>query len=132
MVFLLFLPSLEDLGRWLARGQYEYLWLLGTGLAVGLGLLLLTTGFYVWRRMAIPEPVQVFGAGLPVAYLLMPLLHHVGFTNGYYYITNKDNFFARTSPGLQLTTWLVAFALAWCFTRLRWYLAHRIVLVRYS
>ena len=58
-------------------------------------------------------------AGLCVAYLLMPLIHHTCFTDGYYYITDKDNFFARSSVFLQIVTWLLAGGIAWGITRLR-------------
>jgi len=54
----------------------------------------------------------LFVAGLCVAYLVMPLVHHVGFTDGYYYISDKDNFFSWS--------WVLQ-AVAAVVTRLRGY-----------
>jgi len=68
--------------------------------------------------------VALFVAGLCVAYLLMVFMHHVGFTDGYYYISDKDNFFSW-SWVLQMAAWLVAAIIAVGVTRLRRYLAIR-------
>ncbi len=64
-----------------------------------------------WRR----RPATSFGAliasGVAVAYLFLPLVHHILGTNGYYYITDSANFFAQGShPALM---WLAAAVLAW-------------------
>ncbi|MFC1974819.1 hypothetical protein ACFLXQ_00295 [Chloroflexota bacterium] len=123
MFILLYLPALEDLPRWLAGGRMVYVWMFGVGLVMGLGLLLLITGLHVWWRTSVPKAPAVFVAGLCVAYLLMPLVHHVSFTDGYDYISGKDNFFARSSALLQIVTWLVAGGIALGVTRLREYLA---------
>ena len=76
------------------------------------------TGLQVWLQAAVPSATEVFVAGLSVTYLLLPLLHYVGFSDGYYYITDQDNFFARDG-WLQLATWLLAAIVAWGVTRLR-------------
>ena len=123
MLILISLPAVEDLSGWLARGRMIYVWMFGISLVVGLGLLLLMTALRVWRRMLISKVSAVFVAGVCVAYLLMPLFHHLSFTDGYYYISGKDNFFARSSVLLQLAVWLVTWGLAWAVTRLRKYLA---------
>jgi hypothetical protein len=125
MFILLYLPALEDLPRWLAGGRMVYVGMFGVGLVVGLGLLLLITGLYVWWRTPIPKASAVFVAGLCVAYLLMPLIHHVSFTDGYGYISGKDNFFAKSSVMLQIVTWLMAAGIAWGVTWLRGYLTAR-------
>jgi hypothetical protein len=124
MLILLHLSALEDVPRWLAGGRTWYLVMLVTCLAVGIAWLFIMTGLRIWRRTSIPGAIAVFIAGLCVAYLLMPLVHHVSFTDGYYYISDKDNFFARNGA-LQIMAWLVAAVMALGITRLRAYLAAR-------
>ncbi len=48
----------------------------------------------------------------------MPLVHHVIGTDGYYYISDSDNFFAR-DVAVQIVSWLVSAALALGVTALR-------------
>jgi hypothetical protein len=84
--------------------------------------LLLMTGLRRWRRRPVPGARVLFTAGLIVTYLMLPLLHYLAFTDGYYYITSASNYFARNVP-LQIVTWLVAAALAIGATRLRTTLA---------
>jgi len=109
---------LEQLVWALERGNAAALVIMGFGLVGAVVLLLLVTGVRAWRRMAIPPSAAVFVAGLCVAHLLLPLLHHVVFTDGYFYITNSNNFFAD-HWGLQLVAWLIAASLADGITRLR-------------
>jgi hypothetical protein len=59
-----------------------------------------------------------------ISYLFLPLVHHVIGTDGYYNITDSDNFFSRF-PALQLGIWLTGAALAYSATRLRTLLAAR-------
>ncbi|MEW5957396.1 MAG: hypothetical protein AB1801_06715 [Chloroflexota bacterium] len=129
MSVLLFTPAFEDVPYWLANGSVWYLRMLVFGFAAGGGLLLLLTGLQVWLRAPVPSATEVFVAGLEVAYPGLTLLHHIGFTDGYYYITDQDNFFAG-NIWLQLATWLLAAEVAWGITRLRAYLAARRAAVR--
>ncbi|MBN1218591.1 MAG: hypothetical protein JXM69_06675 [Anaerolineae bacterium] len=122
MMLLLNTAALEETPRWLASGRTVYFWMMGLGLMMGVGLLLVMTGVHIWWRTFIPKASEVFVAGLCVAYLLMPLLHHVCFTDGYYYLTDQDNFLARNMV-FQVTVWLLAAAMAAGVTRLREYLA---------
>jgi len=124
MLVMLSLPNLEHATRWLAAGRAWWVWLSVASIAAGVGWLLVMTGLYVWRRRSIPDAAAVFVAGLSVAYLLMPLLHHVSFTDGYFYISNSDNFFGRNVP-LQMVAWLIAAGLVLGMTRLRTNLATR-------
>jgi hypothetical protein len=110
--------GLQYVRRWLASGGTWRLWLTVTVFAVGAVGLTVVTGLRIWRRTPNPRAVAVFTAGLCVAYLLMPLVHHVFFTDGYYYITDSDNFFAR-NVAVQFLTWLVAATLAFGVTRFR-------------
>ena len=77
-----------------------------------------------WRHVPAPGAMALCVAGLCLAYLWMPLLHHVGYTDGYAYITDSDNFFARDGL-LQVAIWLVVAVAVWGLTRLRRYLAIR-------
>lgn len=88
------------------------------GMLGAVGLLLATTGLRIRRRMAVPSAWTLFAAGLWVAYLLLPLAHYLVGSDGYFYISDKDNFFAR-SWILQMVAWSVAGAVAMGVTRLR-------------
>jgi hypothetical protein len=115
---LLNLIHLEKLSRWLARGAIWWVRMMVVGLAVGVGWLLMVTGLGFWRRRPVTGTMGVFVAGLCVAYLVMPVVHHLIGTDGYYYISDSDNFFAR-SEGLQAFTWVVAAGIALGVGRLR-------------
>jgi hypothetical protein len=110
--------GLERFGRWLTGGNCFYIGAMALSVVVGLFLLLALTILRTWRRRPTPSRWELFVAGLCVAYLVMPLLHHVGFTDGYYYISDSDNFFTR-DVRLQLAIWLVILLLAAGVTWLR-------------
>jgi hypothetical protein len=110
--------SLERIQRWLERGGTRWVRMTVVVFLAGVAWLLIVTGARVWRRTPVLRATEVFIAGLCVAYLLMPLLHHVMFTDGYYYISDSDNFFA-TNVALQIVTWLIAAAMVAGVTRLR-------------
>ena len=125
MFLLTSAPGLERIGRWLDGGNYFYIGAMAMSVMAGLFLLLALTILRTWRRRPMPSRRELFVAGLCVAYLAMPLLHHVGFTDGYYYISDADNFFARDAR-LQLVIWLVILLLAAGVTWLReWLYAWR-------
>ncbi|MBU0495721.1 MAG: hypothetical protein KKA73_06360 [Chloroflexi bacterium] len=123
-LILLSAIALERVERWLARGAIWYVQGMAANLVAGVILLFIVTGVIAWRRWPIPGATAVFATGLCVAYLLMPLAHHVGFTDGYYYISDLDNFFAR-NVALQIAIWLSAAVLAVGLTWLRVRLAAR-------
>jgi hypothetical protein len=125
---LLSLISVERYEHWLAQGRNVFIVLhLGLILA-GLGVLLVMTAFYAWRRRAeIPGATACFVAGLDVAYLLLPVVHHLlgssetgGLSGpGYFvYISDVENYFTRSVP-LQIVIWLVVALVAVGVTRLR-------------
>ncbi|MEZ4727353.1 MAG: hypothetical protein R3E79_09495 [Caldilineaceae bacterium] len=116
--------ALTVAGQWLARGRTIYIWLALLVSGTGLGWLLLMTMTYRWRRRSAPSLTTLLCAGVCVAYLLMPLVHHVGFTDGHYYLTDAANFFAREWWG-QLSVWLSVGLVAWAVTKLRRQLDHR-------
>ena len=90
----------------LTSGSYGYfIGIVCISAAGGLALLIMLSGLRLWRQWPMPEQGELFVAAICVAYLLMPLLHHVVFTDGYYYISDADNFFAR-DLGLRLGIWL--------------------------
>jgi len=118
MLVLSALTTLERIPRWLARGGTLWVCMTVVMFLVGVAWLLMVTGLQVWRRWPAPGAVQLFTAGLCVAYLLMPLVHHVLGTDGYFYISDSDNFFTSNVP-LQIATWLVVAGVAAGLTRLR-------------
>jgi len=131
---LLSLIRIESFPRWLARGSTAFI-VLDVGLiAGGILLMLAMTAFYYWQRRAeIPSAAACFIAGLDVAYLLLPLCHHLlgssettGLTGpGHFvYISDAENYFARGIP-LQIGAWLAAAGVAAGITRLRVGLSRR-------
>ncbi|OGO06124.1 MAG: hypothetical protein A2Y73_05770 [Chloroflexi bacterium RBG_13_56_8] len=118
MLVMLSLVGVELLSRRRSNGGIWWVQIMALGIVGGGALLLATTALHVWRGWPALSARSVFLAGACEAYLLMPLLHHVSFSNRYYYITDKDNFFA-SRIGVQLIIWLIAAGLAWGITRLR-------------
>jgi hypothetical protein len=114
----------DDLRRWLASGGMQWVRMMFLVLLAGLLMLLFTSVLWVLSRKRIPGAVATLLAGLAVAYLFMPLVHHVLFTDGYHYVTDSDNFLARNGP-LQLAIYAATAALALGLTRLRRSLAKR-------
>jgi len=114
----------ERVKRWLARGGTLYVQMMAVSLIAGVVWLLIMTGLRAWRRTSIPSTAELFAAGLCESYLLMPVLHHVSFTDGYYYISSKSNFFA-SGIITQIASWLLVAAIALGVTRLRRHLKKR-------
>lgn len=110
--------ALTEAGQWIARGRVIYIWFAFLLIGLGLGWLLLMTVAYRWRRRSAPSLTALLCAGVRVAYLLVPLVHYVGFTDGYYYITDAANFFASRWWG-QPGVWLSVGLVAWVVTKLR-------------
>ncbi len=115
---LLSLCALDLVPRWLAHGSTVYVVMMVVSAGLGIVWLLAMTGFRAWRRTPVPSTLTLFVAGLAVAYLFMPLVHHLLGTDGYFYISDSDNFFSRSAP-VQLLTWGVSAAVALGVTRLR-------------
>jgi hypothetical protein len=118
MMWMLSTSNLEVLRRWWVSGNWWRLQMVFKVIAIGLVLLLSVTAVGGGRRAPIPGVARLFTAGSCVAYLFMPLVHHVLYTDGYYYITDSDNFFGNKLP-IQLVAWLSAALLVLGVTRLR-------------
>jgi hypothetical protein len=117
-LILLTLPRMEDFRLWLSMDSS---WLLMMSLLLilfGLAWLLLLSLLRTWLRIPVDGSAFLLLAGCCVAYLLLPFLHHTLGTDGYFYLTNSDNFFARRW-GAQLLAWLVTVLVAWGIMRLR-------------
>lgn len=118
MLLLTLAPALENLPYWLAHRRMMWVWLMGGMFTAGAAWLLVMSAVYVlWRKPA-PGAGQLFAAGLTVAYLVMPLAHHVLFSDGYYYITNSDNFIPDSWP-LRIGALAALYGIAWGLARLR-------------
>lgn len=131
MQLLVTVADLENMPRSLARGGTWWVRMAIMTLVVAVVWLLIVTGLRFWRRTSVPSTPAMFVAGLCVAYLLMPLVHHgLAGTDGYHYISNhyisnSNNFFAD-KIAFQFAAWLIAAAMAAGATRLRQSLAeHR-------
>jgi hypothetical protein len=136
MLVLTALVGVQNLPRWLASGGVLWVLLVVGAVLAGVAWLLMVTAFHAWfaarnslrvgsgahvrssARLAWPRVPTVLLAGAIVTYLLMPLVHHLFGTNGYFYVTNSNNFFAD-NIALQLAVWLVTAGLVWAITRLR-------------
>ena len=120
MCVLTSVPGLEYLSYWrtTATGGVPQVRMMVLLVTAGLLLLLAGTLWRLWRRTPIPQASRMYVAGLCVAYLFMPLIHHVWYTDGYRYISDSDNFFTRNMV-LQAATFGAAALLALGFTRLR-------------
>ncbi|MCP4428032.1 MAG: hypothetical protein GY803_26400, partial [Chloroflexi bacterium] len=112
------ISNLANLPRWLAVGAAQYVWMAIVSLIAGLVGLLILSGLQVWRKTAVFSPLAIFIAGLSISHLFMPLVHHLLFTDGYYYISDSDNFFSQ-QVWLQLITWLAAALLSFGLAQLR-------------
>jgi hypothetical protein len=118
MFLMLNIIGLERLPGWIERGAVTFIVLIGLALFMGIVLLGFVTAIRAWLRMPGLGARAIFIAGLCVSYLLIPVIHHLGFTDGYFYISDRDNFFAR-SIWLQLTAWLLAAGVAFAVFRFR-------------
>jgi hypothetical protein len=117
-LLLLTLPQLEDIKLGLST---ERIWPLMLGLAVimaGLVWLLMLSFLRAWLRLNEEDFRTLILAGFCVAYVFLPFVHHTMGTDGYFYLTDSDNFFARSLPA-QLLAWLVTLFIAWGIMRLR-------------
>ncbi len=125
MFIMLNIIGLERLPGWIERGAITFIVIVGLAFFIGIVILVFVTAVRTWLRKPGLGPQAIFIAGLCVSYLLMPVIHHLGFTDGHYYITDSDNFFARTI-WLQLLAWLLAAGIAFAIHQLRLYLIARL------
>jgi hypothetical protein len=118
--------GLQNLPRWLAQGGTGWVWATIVILLAAMVWMLAITGLRIWQRLPVPGAVTLFIAGLCVAYGLLPLMHnlYVWTVDGYYYISNSNNFFSDYLT-CQLAAWLAAGVLAAAVTWLRRHAAGR-------
>jgi uncharacterized membrane protein (DUF485 family) len=117
-LILLTLPHTEDFRLWLSMGSSWPLTMSLLLMLFGLAWLLLLSFVRTWLCIPVDGSTLLFLAGCCVAYLLLPFVHHTLATDGYFYLTNSDNFFAR-GLGAQLWAWLATALVAWSIVRLR-------------
>ena len=101
------IAGLQNLPRWLAAGGDRWVELVILMLVSAIVWLLIVTALRYLAGTPMSSAVTLFVAGACVAYLFLPLLHHVAFTDGYYYISNSNNFFADDLT-YQSAAWLIA------------------------
>ncbi len=89
------------------------------GTVLGVAWLALMSLLRRRRGKKSPGPGALLAAGLALSFLLVPLLHYLlGGPRGYRYISNADNFFAR-SLALNVLSLAAAVGLAWLVTVVR-------------
>jgi hypothetical protein len=116
---LLLLHTMELPGRGVSVTPTMAVLLAFGGLLAGIAWLAIMSWLRVWRRRPVPAASALFAAGLCLAYLLLPFVHHLFATPpGYRYISTASNFFAF-SPRLQAVVFAVAAGMAVAATRLR-------------
>lgn len=123
-LIILTLPHLEDVRAWLTAGRNSLVMISAILLISGLLWLILLSFVRAWMRIPADRNATLLLAGFCVAYLFMPFVHYTIGTNGYFYLTNSDNFFAR-SLEFQLLAWLITALVVWGIVRFRLVLAER-------
>lgn len=117
-LLLLTLPQLEDIRIWLSMDSRWSLVLSLVLVLAGLIWLVLLSFVRAWLGLNVENYPTLLLAGCSVAYLLLPLLHHTLGTDGYFYLTDSDNFFA-SALAAQLLGWLIVALLTYAVMRLR-------------
>jgi hypothetical protein len=118
MLFLTAVLGIERLGQLSATNRGFYVAIMLASAAAALLLLVVSSGLHLWRQWSMPRRGEMLAAALCVSYLLMPLIHHLGFSGGLFYISDADNFFSRSLAG-QFAIWLSLMLLVALTTRLR-------------
>jgi hypothetical protein len=121
---LLALAQLDDILRWASEGIDWRLLLSLVILALGAGWLLLLTAMRTWRGVWVGDFVSLAASAACITYLFLPLLHHLIGTDGYFYISDSDNFFAGT-VAMQLAAWGITAVIICLLLLLRRKLANR-------
>lgn len=117
-LLLLMLAQLDDLGRWLSDGMdWRVSLSLGISIAAIIWLLMLTAARY-FIGVTVGDFWSLAASGICVAYLFLPLLHYLVGTDGYFYITDSDNFLAG-SLLMQLIAWLLYALVIWALLGFR-------------
>ena len=115
---LMILAQIDDIARWLKSGIDWRVLLSLAAIALGIGWLLLVTAVRYWRGVFIGDFTSLAVSAACVAYLFLPLLHYLIGTDGYFYITDSDNFLAGT-VWMQLIAWAMTGLLIWALLALR-------------
>jgi hypothetical protein len=133
-ILLVSLTAFERYPSWLAGGRGVYVLIQLVVVGVDVVLLMAMSAVYVlWGRVEAPRAVNAFVAGLGVAYLFVPLVHHLFVSTDrgswldadyFSYIPSADNYFAR-SAWIQLAVWLAVSLIALGVHRLRLWLSLR-------
>ena len=98
--------AIEEFPGWLERGARHFVTLsvviIFAGLVITLGMVGLRF-IMKWRNVTAS---RLFLAGICLTYPGLSILHHVLFSDGYFYITDSDNFFTRNIL-LQGAIWIL-------------------------
>jgi len=117
-LWLLTLPGLEYVPEWIAGGRRLWLLMLVLLPLAGLAGLAILTILRSALGVARPTAWKLSLAALIVTYIILPIVHHIAFTGGLYYISDMDNFFAR-DLGIQALTFAATAAVIWATVRAR-------------
>ena len=117
-LWLVALPGLEYVHEWVADGSRLWFWMLVLLPLAGLTGLAILTRLRPALGVTGPTAWELSLAALIVTYIVLPIVHHVVFTGGLYYISNMDNFFAR-DLGIQALTFAATAAVIWATAHTR-------------
>jgi hypothetical protein len=116
------LPGLAYVSDGFSMERPIWVWMLLGLLGVSaIGLYLITVARWMLRRRLSsqgPDLPMLLVAAACCAYLVLPLVHHLFGTDGYFYITDMENFFSRVL-WVQGLSWAVPAALGWLVIKLR-------------
>lgn len=101
-----------QLAFWVQRGRTFYVGIFVATIVASLLLLLGVSILYIRRHGQPLSLLPVLIAAFCASYLLLPLIHHLGFTDGYYYISSSTNFVADSLLG-QLLAWALSISAVW-------------------
>lgn len=123
-VILLTLSHAEDFTRWLEMGSDWRLTMALLLMPFGILWLLLLSLLRAGLHVPVDGGASLLLASFCITYLWLPFVHHTLATDGYFYLSDSDNFFAH-SLGVQILAWLVAALITWGIVQLRVALAKR-------
>lgn len=127
-LILIGLPGIEHLPDWIKHGKNAHILVLSLMVAGGYAISLAATGLRVFLKRLVTPAKNLYIAGLCVAYPVMSLVHHIFGTDGYFYITDSDNFFARNLLVQALVwsiVWGICLSIAWSRVKLIRYIGQK-------
>jgi len=117
MLVLIYSSSVENIAWWIEIGASQYL----AFMVIGIGVAIVGLVILGWLRRRFHQDMsgaaEILIGGACIAYVFMPLVHHVLATE-FTYISSEDNFFAQNGF-IQIGVWIFTSAVAFGITQIR-------------